>query len=181
MALGVGRSLTLPLLVLNFCLYLIAACLAGWALNHNIDHSVGSSYYVGNRATNFYLPLVLVACMVGLASCFAGIHHLRVWRSESLAGAGTAALIAWLLTLLALGLACKEIHIDHHRSIRLRVLEAFTIILAFTQLLYLLSLHAGLLFDRYGPPTSRGGTGTGTGSEFGEKHQHGTPAAAAGV
>jgi len=41
--------------------------------------------------------------MVGLASCFAGIHHLRVWRSESLAGAGTAALIAWLLTLLALG------------------------------------------------------------------------------
>ncbi len=62
-----------------------------------------------------------------------------------------------------------------------RVLEAFTIILAFTQLLYLLSLHAGLLFDRYGPPTSRGGTGTGTGSEFGEKHQHGTPAAAAGV
>jgi hypothetical protein len=47
MAMEVGRGLTLPLLVLNFCLYLIAACLAGWALNKNIDSSVGSSYYVG--------------------------------------------------------------------------------------------------------------------------------------
>jgi len=47
MAMEVGRGLTLPLLVLNFCLYLIAACLAGWALNKNIDSSIGSSYYVG--------------------------------------------------------------------------------------------------------------------------------------
>ncbi|CAK9214640.1 unnamed protein product [Sphagnum troendelagicum] len=177
MAMEVGRGLTLPLLVLNFCLYLIAACLAGWALNKNIDSSVGSSYYVGNGATNFFLILVLIACMAGLASCFSGIHHLRVWRSESLAGAGTAALIAWLLTLLAFGLACKEIHLDHPRSVRLRVLEAFTIILAFTQLLYLLSLHAGLLGDKYGPPSSSASTGTG--GQFLEKPPHGTPAAAA--
>lgn len=58
-----------------------------------------------------------------------------------------------------------------------RVLEAFTIILAFTQLLYLLSLHAGLLGDKYGPPSSSASTGTG--GQFLEKPPHGTPAAAA--
>jgi hypothetical protein len=58
-----------------------------------------------------------------------------------------------------------------------RVLEAFTIILAFTQLLYLLSLHAGLLGDKYGPPSSSASTGTA--GQFLEKPPHGTPAAAA--
>jgi hypothetical protein len=52
--------------------------------------------------------------MAGLASCFAGIHHLRVWRSESLAGAGTAALIAWLLTLLAFGYVAPPT--EHHQT-----------------------------------------------------------------
>ncbi len=37
MAFGVGRALTTPLAVINFILYLIAACLAGWALNKYID------------------------------------------------------------------------------------------------------------------------------------------------
>lgn len=48
-------------------------------------------------------------------------------------------------------LACKEISIGGHRGWRLRVLEAFIIILGFTQLLYVMLLHMGLFSSRYGP------------------------------
>lgn len=48
-------------------------------------------------------------------------------------------------------LACKQIHIGGHRGWRLRMVEAFIIILTFTQLLYLLLIHAGLYSSRYGP------------------------------
>ena len=57
----------------------------------------------GNAATFYFLPMVLIASVVGLASTLAGIHHLRVWRTESLAAAASAAVIAWTLTLLAFG------------------------------------------------------------------------------
>jgi len=39
MAFGVGRCLSTPLMVINFILYFISACLAGWALNRLIDGS----------------------------------------------------------------------------------------------------------------------------------------------
>jgi hypothetical protein len=35
-------------MVINFILYLIAAALAGWALNRNIDSAYGTAGYVGN-------------------------------------------------------------------------------------------------------------------------------------
>jgi hypothetical protein len=73
----------------------------------------------GNSATGTFLLFALVASMVGLASIFAGGHHLRVWRNESLAAAAATALIAWLLTLLAMGVACKEIHNVYGRNKRL--------------------------------------------------------------
>jgi hypothetical protein len=60
MAFGIGRGLSTPLLVINFILYLVAACLAGWALNRDIDSSYGTAYYVGtalNQATNCLLVL----------------------------------------------------------------------------------------------------------------------------
>jgi hypothetical protein len=41
--------------------------------------------------------------MVGLASILAGTHHLRVFRTDSLSAAHATAMIAWLLTLLAMG------------------------------------------------------------------------------
>jgi hypothetical protein len=47
MAFGIGRGLTTPLLVINFILYLVAAALAGWALNRDIDSSNGTAYSVG--------------------------------------------------------------------------------------------------------------------------------------
>jgi hypothetical protein len=171
---GLGRGLATPLLVINFCLYLIAACLAGWALNRNFDAEIGQGEgAVGNNVTQgFFLPVTLVACMVGLASCLAGIHHMRLFRSESLAAAAATSLIAWLLVLLAMGLACKQIHTGGNRPNRLKVVEAFIIILALFELLYLLSLHLG--FGRAG---HNHGTGAGTGAGIGmtgHAHNHHT-------
>lgn len=121
MAFGIGRGVTAPLMVLNFCLYFIAACLAGSILNRNLDANAGQGDDppIGNVVTPVFIPIVLIACMAGLASVFAGAHHVRVWRTESLAAAAATSLIAWLLTLLAMGLACKEIHTRYGRSKRL--------------------------------------------------------------
>lgn len=85
----------------------------------------------------------LIASVVGIASTLAGAHHLRLWRTETLAAAAATSLIAWLLTLLAMGVACKEIHTGGYRTKRLKTLEAFMIILSLFELLYLLATHAG--------------------------------------
>ncbi|KAH8938962.1 hypothetical protein BDL97_15G011400 [Sphagnum fallax] len=172
MAFGIGRGLTTPLLVINFILYLIAAALAGWALNRDIDSSNGTAYSVGNAATQWFLPLALIASVVGLASVLTGVHHVRVYRTDSLSAAHAASLIAWLLTLLAMGLAAKEIHIGGPRTKRLKTLEAFIIILAFFELLYLLSLHAGIMADDRAADNTTTRTGPKTGN-------YGTPAASA--
>ncbi|KAH8948415.1 hypothetical protein BDL97_11G092700 [Sphagnum fallax] len=149
---AIGLGLSAPLLVINFILYLISAALAGWVLNKNIDSTSGSGVHIGNAATDWFIPIALVASVVGLASTLAGVHHLRVWRTDSLAAAAATSLIAWLLTLLALGLASKEIHIGGYRPKRLKTLEAFIIILGFFELLYFLSLHSGtILGEEYGP------------------------------
>ncbi|XP_024372468.1 membrane protein PM19L [Physcomitrium patens] len=168
---GLGRGLATPLLAINFALYLVAAILAGWALNRNFDAAINRGEgAVGNNVTQgFFLPVALIACMVGLASVLAGLHHMRVFRSESLAAAAATSLIAWLLVLLAMGLACKQIHTGGNRPRRLKVVEAFIIILALFELLYLLSLHLG--FGRAG---SHHGAGTGIGmGGVGHGHGHG--------
>jgi len=172
MAFGIGRGLTAPLAVLNFILYFISACLAGSVLNHNLDNG-GGGY--GNSVTSFFLTVALIASVVGMASTLAGAHHLTLWRTETLAAAAATALIAWLLTLLAMGVACKEIHTGGYRPKRLKTLEAFMIILALLELLYLLATHAGAV-TRDGYANTGPGVGAGTGT--GVKH-HGTPAATA--
>lgn len=48
-------------------------------------------------------------------------------------------------------LACKEIDIGGYRGWRLKMIEAFIIILAFTELMYVLLLHAGIFSSKYGP------------------------------
>ncbi|KAG5560484.1 hypothetical protein RHGRI_003711 [Rhododendron griersonianum] len=48
-----------------------------------------------------------------------------------------------------------------YRGWRLMVLEAFIIILTFTELLYLLLIHAGMISSRYGPGYRDIGYGTG--------------------
>jgi len=166
MAFGVSKAMVAPLAVLNFCLYLISAAIAGSLLNKSFDRDG----VFGNVATPTFLTFVLIASMVGLASTLAGAHHLRVWRTESLAGAAAAAVIAWLLNLLAMGLACKEIHTRYGRNKRLKTLEAFMIILSLLQLLYLLALYAGNV--------TREGYGNAPGRNVKDPN-YGTPAATA--
>jgi hypothetical protein len=49
---SIGRGLTSPLLVLNFILAVVGACLAGWALNRNFDCSIGTKGCVGMGRKN---------------------------------------------------------------------------------------------------------------------------------
>lgn len=147
----VGRTLAAPLLFLNLIMYIIVVGFASWALNHFINGQVNHPGLGGNGATLFFLIFALLAGVIGVASKVAGGNHIRAWRSDSLAAAAAAAVVAWAVTALAMGLACKEIHLGGYRGWRIRVLEAFIIILTFTQLLYLLMLHAGVFNSRYGP------------------------------
>jgi hypothetical protein len=160
MAFGMGRGMTAPLAVINFILYVVSACLAGSILNRNFD---GKEGYIGNGVTYTFLLFALVASVVGIASTLAGAHHLRLWRTETLAAAAATSLIAWLLTLLAMGVACKEIHTGGYRTKRLKALEALMIILAALELLYLLATHAGAVTNEgyaNAPATKPYGTAT---------------------
>ncbi|KAG8055739.1 hypothetical protein GUJ93_ZPchr0001g29501 [Zizania palustris] len=143
------------LLVLNFCMYVIVAAVGGWAINHSIDtgfiigpglalpaHFSPIYFPIGNAATGFFVVFAVIAGVVGAAAALAGFHHVRAWSHESLPAASFAGLIAWTLTLLAMGLAVKEIDL-HGRNARLITMESFTIILSATQLFYLLAIHAG--------------------------------------
>ncbi|XP_066368712.1 membrane protein PM19L-like [Miscanthus floridulus] len=141
----VGRTMLAPLLVLNLIMYIVVIGFASWNLNHFINGQTNYPGVAGNGATFYFLVFAILAGVVGAASKLAGIHHVRsAGRGDSLAASAASSLIAWAITALAFGLACKEIHVGGHRGWRLRVLEAFVIILAFTQLLYVLMLHTGL-------------------------------------
>ncbi|XP_057857258.1 membrane protein PM19L [Cryptomeria japonica] len=133
------------ILVLNLCMYIIVCATAGWALNKAIEHEIITGletplpnpywavyFPMGNAATGFFIIFALIAGVVGAASCLSGLHHLRSWTGDNLV---SAALTAWGLTLLAMGLACKEIDL-HGRNSRLKTVESFVIILSVTQLAY---------------------------------------------
>uniref|UniRef100_A0A0E0C6M3 Uncharacterized protein n=1 Tax=Oryza meridionalis TaxID=40149 RepID=A0A0E0C6M3_9ORYZ len=143
------------LLVLNFCMYVIVAAVGGWAINHSIHtgYFIGSGmalpanfspiyFPMGNAATGFFVIFAVIAGVVGAAAALAGFHHVRAWSHESLPAAASSGFIAWTLTLLAMGLAVKEIDL-HGRNARLKTMESFTIILSATQLFYLLAIHGG--------------------------------------
>ncbi|XP_008792822.2 membrane protein PM19L [Phoenix dactylifera] len=149
---GVQRIASL-LLVLNFCMYAIVAAISGWALDVAMDRgfTIGPGlalpahfspvfFPIGNAATGFLVIFALVAGVVGAAAAIAGIHHIRTWNSQSLPSAASSGMVAWALTLLAMGLACKEIELEG-RNARLRTIEAFLIILSATQLVYILAIH----------------------------------------
>ncbi|OMO82840.1 AWPM-19-like protein [Corchorus olitorius] len=141
------------LLFLNFCMYAIILGIGGWAVNRAIDHGfiIGPDFNLpahfspiffpmGNAATGFFVTFALLAAVAGVASAIAGINHVRSWTPSSLPSAASVAGIAWTLTLLAMGFACKEIDLEV-RNARLRTMEAFTIILTVTQLLYIAAIH----------------------------------------
>ncbi|KAK3025657.1 hypothetical protein RJ639_041949 [Escallonia herrerae] len=151
MAQTVGRNVAAPLLFLNLVMYLIVLGFASWCLNRFINGQTHHPSFGGNGATFFFLTFAILAAVLGVISKFAGGNHIRAWRNDSLAAAGSSALVAWAVTALAFGLACKEINLGGYRGWRLRVLEGFIIVLGFTELLYLLLLHAGTFSSRYGP------------------------------
>ena len=80
----------------------------------------------------FFLTFSMLAAVLGIVSKFLGGNHIRTWRNDSLAAAGATSVVAWAVTALAFGLACKQINIGGHRGWRLRIVEAFIIILTFT-------------------------------------------------
>ncbi|GAV70835.1 AWPM-19 domain-containing protein [Cephalotus follicularis] len=151
MAQTVGRNVAGPLLFLNLVMYAIVLGFASWCLNRYINGQTNHPSFGGNGATGFFLTFAILAGVLGIASKLSGASHIRAWRNDSLAAAASSSLVAWAVTALAFGLACKEIHIGGYRGWRLRVLEAFVIILAFTQLLFVVMLHAGMFSSRYGP------------------------------
>ncbi|KAK1426388.1 hypothetical protein QVD17_15059 [Tagetes erecta] len=151
MAQTVGRNMAAPLLFLNLVMYFITLGFASWCLNRFINGQTYHPSFGGNGATEFFLEFAILASVLGIVSKFAGGNHLRAWRNDSLAAAGSSSLVAWAVTVLAFGLACKEINLGGHRGWRLKMVEAFIIILAFTELLYVLLVHAGLYSSRYGP------------------------------
>ncbi|XP_019181450.1 PREDICTED: uncharacterized protein LOC109176467 [Ipomoea nil] len=169
MARTVARTLAAPLLFLNLIMYVIVLGFASWCLNKFINGQTHHPNFGGNGATMFFLAFSILAAVLGIVSKFMGGNHLRVWRNDSLAAAGSSALVAWAVTALAFGLACKEINVGGWRGWRLRVLEAFVIILAFTQLLYVLMLHAGWFSSRYGPGYRDNDYGMGMGAPAVEK------------
>ncbi|KAF9609567.1 hypothetical protein IFM89_023902 [Coptis chinensis] len=151
MAQTVGRNIAAPLLFLNLVMYILVLGFASWSLNRFINGQTNNYSFGGNGATMFFLIFSILAAVVGVVSKLAGGNHIRAWRNDSLAAAASSALIAWAITALAFGLACKQIGVGGHRGWRLRVLEALIIILAFTQLIYVLLLHAGMYSSKYGP------------------------------
>ncbi|KAL4643699.1 hypothetical protein ACB092_02G110800 [Castanea dentata] len=151
MAQTVGRNIAAPLLFLNLIMYLIVLGFASWCLDRHINGQTNHPSFGGNGATMFFLTFAMLAAVLGVVSKFLGGNHIRAWRNDSLAAAASSSVVAWALTALAAGLACKEIDIGGYRGWRLKMVEAFIIILAFTELVYVLLLHAGIFSSKYGP------------------------------
>ncbi|CAO2823451.1 unnamed protein product [Amaranthus hypochondriacus] len=127
------------LLFLNLCMYAVVLGLSGWAINRIINYG---RFGFGQNAASLYMILSsLIAGAVGLVSCLFGLTHITYWRrTDSLPAVAAAAAIAWGLTMLAFGFACKHIKL-HTDSEHLKTLEAFIIILSGTMLLYILVIH----------------------------------------
>ncbi|XP_027121216.1 membrane protein PM19L-like [Coffea arabica] len=156
MASGAGKSAAFGLLVLNVILYFIVAAISGWAVNHGIQRARETAsaltiparifpiyFPFGNMATGFLIIFSLIAGVVGFITSIAGIQSVIQWNLPNLHAAAASSLMTWLLTLLAMGLACKEIHKGWTES-NLRTLEVILIILSGTQLFCTGAIHAGV-------------------------------------
>ncbi|KAI8566177.1 hypothetical protein RHMOL_Rhmol02G0019700 [Rhododendron molle] len=156
MASGAGKSAAFMLLILNLILYLIIILISGWAVNHGIEraHEAASVLPIparifpiyfpfGKLATGFFVIFSLIAGAVGFITSFTGIHNVIQWNAPNLHAAAASSLVTWTLTLLAMGLACKEINEGWIDS-NLRTLETIMIIVSGTQLFCMGAIHAGI-------------------------------------
>ncbi|XP_043719368.1 membrane protein PM19L-like [Telopea speciosissima] len=150
------KSLAFFLLVLNLVLYGIVTIIAGWAVNYGIEYSHQTAstltipahlfpiyYPIGNMATGFFVIFALIAGLVGVATSISGIDGILQWTVPNLLSAATYSTTTWFLTILAMGLACKEINIGLTDA-KLRTLEVLTIIVSATQLLCMGVIHVGV-------------------------------------
>ncbi|WOG83346.1 hypothetical protein DCAR_0102521 [Daucus carota subsp. sativus] len=97
----------------------------------------------GNMATGFLVIFSLIAGVAGFVTSLLGLNNVMQWDTPNLHAAAAASLATWTLTLLAMGLACKEINIGWADS-NLRALEAMLIILSGTQLFATAAIHIGV-------------------------------------
>ncbi|CAI0559986.1 unnamed protein product [Linum tenue] len=155
MASGASRSASLLLLILNMLLYFIIIVIASWAINHAILRTKMAAsvlsiparifpifFPMGNMATGFFVVISLLAGIVGITTSLTGIQNVMVSNAANLHAAASSSLTSLALTLLAMGLACKEIDIGWTDA-NLRTLEVITIVVSATQLLCTGALHAG--------------------------------------
>ncbi|KAG2320271.1 hypothetical protein Bca52824_013484 [Brassica carinata] len=56
--------------------------------------------FVDNGATPFFLTFWILAAVIGIASKLAGANHIKFWRNDSLAAAGSSSIVAWAVTAL---------------------------------------------------------------------------------
>ncbi|GLJ07075.1 hypothetical protein SUGI_0057190 [Cryptomeria japonica] len=145
------------ILRLNLGIYGILSATARWALDKAIEHEITTGlesplpnlywaiyFPMGNAATGFLIMFALIAGVAGGVSCLSGFQHSRSWTRNTFASATSAAFTAWGLTLLAMGLACKEMQLQG-RNLLLKTVESFVIILSATQLLYIVAVtHIGI-------------------------------------
>ncbi|PIN15494.1 hypothetical protein CDL12_11861 [Handroanthus impetiginosus] len=146
----------LVVLVLNVILYFIVTAIAAWAANHAIERSHESASVsslsaqvfpiddpFGNMATGFVVIFSLIAGVVGFTTSTTTIYNVMRWNASNLDAAATSSVITWLLTLLAMGLACKEIDTGWTGS-NLRTLETILIVLIGTQLYCTIAIYVRL-------------------------------------
>ncbi|KAJ4956807.1 hypothetical protein NE237_013590 [Protea cynaroides] len=156
MASGAPKSLAFILLTLNLVLYGIVTMIAGWAVNYGIERSAQTAsaltipahifpiyYPIGNMATGFFVIFALIAGLVGVATSITGISSILQWTLPNLLSAASYSVTTLFLTILAMGLACKEINLGFTDA-NLRTLEILTIIVSATQLFCVGAIHVGV-------------------------------------
>ncbi|KAI4304105.1 hypothetical protein MLD38_039661 [Melastoma candidum] len=152
MASGASRSTAFGLLFINLLLYLVITGIAAWVINHGIEWSHETAHLsptarlfpiyfpIGNMATGFFVVFSLISGVIGMITSTTGIHNITQISAMNPYTVAGSSLVALSLTLLSLGLACKEIHLGHTEE-NLRILEVTTIIVSVTQLLCTGAIH----------------------------------------
>ncbi|GMH29276.1 hypothetical protein Nepgr_031119 [Nepenthes gracilis] len=153
MASETSSPTALMLLFLNLFLYIIVMVIAAWAVNHGIERSYQTAsvlslpahlfpiyFPMGNMATGFFVIFSLLVGVLGITTSLTGIHNVMQWTKAHMYAASVSSLVTWALTLLAMGLASKEIDLGWTDS-NLRTLETVMIILSGTQLLCASAIH----------------------------------------
>jgi hypothetical protein len=67
---------------------------------------------IGNLATGFFVMFALITGVVGIATSLTGLRDVSQGYPASMMSAAASALVTWTLTVLAMGLACKEISLS---------------------------------------------------------------------